>query len=91
KPERFLERQFSPYEFLPFGGGARRCIGFAFALFEMKIVLAEILSHLELELADNREVKPKRRGLVTAPDRSIQLVVKGERSVKSRTLVAVSS
>ncbi|MFB2967489.1 cytochrome P450 [Aerosakkonema sp. BLCC-F183] len=91
KPERFLERQFSPYEFLPFGGGARRCIGFAFALFEMKIVLAEILSRLQLELADNREIKPKRRGLVTAPDRSIQLVVKGERSVKSRTLEAVSS
>ncbi len=32
KPERFLERQFSPYEYLPFGGGARRCIGLAFAL-----------------------------------------------------------
>lgn len=91
KPERFLERQYSPYEFLPFGGGARRCIGFAFALFEMKIVLAEILSAVQLELADNREIKPKRRGLVTAPDRSIQLVVKGDRSVKSRTLEAVSS
>lgn len=26
KPERFLERQFSPYEYLPFGGGTRRCI-----------------------------------------------------------------
>ena len=91
KPERFLERQYSPYEFLPFGGGARRCIGFAFALFEMKIALATILSSLELELADNREVKPKRRGLVTAPSRSIQLVVKGERSVKSRTLETVPS
>ncbi|MCL1465179.1 cytochrome P450 [Argonema galeatum] len=91
KPERFLERQFSPYEFLPFGGGARRCIGFAFAMFEMKIALAKILSRLELELVDNGEVRPKRRGLVTAPDRSIKLVVKGERAVKSRTLEAVSS
>lgn len=41
KPERFLERQFSPYEYLPFGGGNRRCIGMAFALFEMKLVLAQ--------------------------------------------------
>ncbi|HAX79015.1 MAG TPA: cytochrome P450 [Cyanobacteria bacterium UBA11372] len=90
KPERFLERQYSPYEFLPFGGGARRCIGYAFALFEMKVVLAKILSRFELELADNREVKPTRRGLVTAPNRSIQMVVKGERKVKSRTLEAVS-
>ena len=48
KPERFLERQFSPYEYIPFGGGSRRCIGMAFALFEMKVVLAKILSNFEL-------------------------------------------
>ena len=35
RPERFLERRFSPYEYLPFGGGARRCIGMTFAQFEM--------------------------------------------------------
>lgn len=91
KPERFLERQYSPYEFLPFGAGARRCIGFAFALFEMKIALAKILSRLELELADNREITPVRRGLVTAPNRNIQLVVKGERQVQSRKLETVGA
>ncbi len=91
KPERFLERQYSPYEYLPFGGGARRCIGYAFALFEMKVALAKILSRYELELADNREVKPTRRGLVSAPNRSIQMLVKGERPVKSRTLEAIPS
>lgn len=91
KPERFLERQFSPYEYLPFGGGARRCIGYAFALFEMKVALATILSRYELELADNREVKPTRRGLVSAPNRSIQMVVKGERKVKSRVLEAIAN
>ena len=31
KPERFLERKFSAYEFLPFGGGTRTCIGAALA------------------------------------------------------------
>ncbi|MFB2837610.1 cytochrome P450 [Floridanema evergladense] len=91
KPERFLERLFSPYEFLPFGAGARRCIGFAFAQFEMKMVLAKVLSSLDLELADNTEIKPVRRGLVTAQNRSIRLLVKGERTVKSRTLEAVTS
>jgi len=84
KPERFLERQFSAYEYLPFGGGARRCIGLAFAQFEMKVVLAKILSRFELALADNREVRPTRRGLVTAPAGSIRLVVKGERQDKER-------
>jgi unspecific monooxygenase len=52
KPERFLERQFSTSEFLPFGGGNRRCIGMALALFEMKLVLASVLSQWEMELAD---------------------------------------
>ena len=84
KPQRFLERQFSAYEYLPFGAGARRCIGLAFAQFEMKVVLAKILSRFELALADNREVRPTRRGLVTAPAGSIRLVVKGERQDKER-------
>ena len=90
KPERFLERQFSPYEYLPFGGGARRCIGMAFAQFEMKVVLAKILSNLDLALVDDGDVKPKRRGLVTGPDRPIQMVVKGKREVKYPALTSIS-
>ncbi|MEH2162273.1 MAG: cytochrome P450 [Nostoc sp.] len=86
KPERFLERQFSPYEFLPFGGGARRCIGLAFAQLEMKLALAKILSSVELELVDNGEIRPKRRGLVTGPDRPIQMIIKSQRQVKSPVL-----
>jgi cytochrome P450 len=50
-PERFVGRRPSPYEFLPFGGGVRRCLGMAFALYEMKIVLAQVLSRVELRLA----------------------------------------
>lgn len=66
KPERFLERQFSPYEYLPFGGGNRRCIGMAFAMYEMKLVLATILSQFQLSLVNNRPVLPVRRGLTLA-------------------------
>jgi cytochrome P450 family 110 len=80
RPERFLERQFSPFEFLPFGGGARRCIGSAFAMMELKLALAKILSRWELELVDKQDIHPKRRGLVTAPERSIELMVKSQRS-----------
>ena len=90
KPERFLERQFSAYEYLPFGGGARRCIGMAFAQFEMKVVLAKILSNLDLALVGDGDVKPKRRGLVTGPDKSVQMVVKGKRQVKSPILQSIS-
>lgn len=73
KPERFLDRQFSPYEYLPFGGGSRRCIGMAFALFEMKVVLSKILSHVELALANTRSVQPVRRGLTSGVS-PVQLV-----------------
>ncbi|WP_066423828.1 cytochrome P450 [Anabaena sp. 4-3] len=75
KPERFLERQFSPYEFLPFGGGNRRCLGMAFALFEMKLVLATILSNYSLELLDKVPLKPVRRGIVFAPNGGVNLMV----------------
>lgn len=43
-PDRFLAKRVGPYEFFPFGGGIRRCIGAAFALYEMKIVLAQVLA-----------------------------------------------
>ena len=75
KPERFLERQFSPYEFLPFGGGARRCIGEALALFEMKLVLATMLSHYRLALADQSPENPQRRGVIFTPARGVQMVL----------------
>ena len=90
KPERFLERQFSPYEYLPFGGGARRCIGMAFAQFEMKVALAKILSRFELALADSRPVRPVRRGLVSASS-AVNLVVTGQRLQPDKTFQTVSS
>jgi cytochrome P450 family 110 len=75
RPERFLERRFSPYEYLPFGGGSRRCIGAAFAPFELKLVLATILREYSLSLTDLRPVKPKRRGISVAPPSNLQMVV----------------
>jgi cytochrome P450 len=80
RPERFLERQFSPYEYLPFGGGSRRCLGMAFAQFEMKLVLTSILSHWQLALADDRVVRPQRRGLTLSPGGGVKMVIKGRRS-----------
>ncbi|MBW4490217.1 MAG: cytochrome P450 [Trichocoleus desertorum ATA4-8-CV12] len=79
RPERFLERQFSPYEFLPFGGGVRRCIGEALALFEMKLVLATILQRYELELADQKPERPKRRGVLVGPERGVRMVLRSRR------------
>ncbi len=44
RPERFLETPPGTYTFIPFGGGVRRCIGAAFAQYEMRIVLRELLT-----------------------------------------------
>ncbi|MBW4647981.1 MAG: cytochrome P450 [Kastovskya adunca ATA6-11-RM4] len=75
QPERFLERQFSPYEYFPFGGSDRLCIGMALAQMEMKLVLATILSRFHLALVDQRPAKPVRRGLTVAPPSKMQMVV----------------
>lgn len=76
KPERFLEHQFSPYEYFPFGGGNRRCIGYAFALFEIKLVLATILKRVHSELATQRPVQPIRHGVAFTPSGGTRMVVK---------------
>ena len=78
QPERFLEKKFSGYEFVAFGGGARRCIGEALALFEMKLALAVILSRYELALVEPRSVRPQRRGVTLAPT-SVKLKMVGRR------------
>lgn len=75
KPERFLKQKFSPYEYLPFGGGARGCIGAAFSMFEMKLVLATILSCCQLTLAKQRPVRPVRRGITIVPSGGVPVMV----------------
>jgi len=85
KPERFIERQFTHYEFLPFCGGNRRCIGYALALLEMKLVLAKIVTRWDLSLTVDS--LPKRRGAI-APDRGVPLKLNGKRSQIPSNLVA---
>ena len=80
KPERFLERQYSPYEFLPFGGGVRRCIGEALAQLELKLVLSTILTRYNLALADPKPEYPRRRGVTLAPANGVKMKMVGKRS-----------
>lgn len=70
RPERFLNGKADPYQWAPFGGGARRCIGMAFAMWEMKIVLATVLSRLDLTLLDEH-VGWERSGFFVAPRRGL--------------------
>ncbi|WP_254174434.1 cytochrome P450 [Planktothrix pseudagardhii] len=86
KPERFLERKFSPYEFLPFGGGSRLCLGMALAQYEMKLVLATILLNYELNLLEKQPVKAVRRGVTLAPKGGIKMQLLNKRSQPQKTI-----
>ncbi|MDY7004063.1 MAG: cytochrome P450 [Cyanobacteriota bacterium] len=91
KPERFLERQYSAYEFLPFGGSSRRCIGAAFAMFEMKLVLATILKRYSLVLAEKKTVKTVRRGVTLAPAGGVKMVMTGKRMPQKQQSPSVAA
>lgn len=73
KPERFLERQFSPYEFLPFGGGDRLCLGWALAQYEIKLALVTILKTMKLELTEQKLLKPVRHGVAMIPPKDLKM------------------
>ncbi len=75
RPERFLERKFAPHEYLPFGGGARRCIGAAFAMYEMKIVLGTLLSNYRVQLTRTAPVRPVLRNLAMGPRGGVEVTV----------------
>ncbi|MEB3289349.1 MAG: cytochrome P450 [Leptolyngbya sp.] len=80
RPERFLERQYSAFEFMPFGAGARRCIGSALAMMEMKIVLGTLLQEYDLALTSHRPALPQRRGITLGLKDDVELVVRAKRS-----------
>ena len=67
RPERFLEDAPDTYAWIPFGGGIRRCLGAAFAEFEMRIVLREVLTRCELRKSDPRPERISRRNITLSP------------------------
>ncbi|MGL5081660.1 MAG: cytochrome P450 [Microcoleaceae cyanobacterium] len=91
RPERFLERKFSPYEYLPFGAGARQCIGMALAQYEMKLALATVLMNYELTLAEKRPVKAARRGVTLSPLGGVRMKMVGKRQPRVQALTTAGS
>jgi cytochrome P450 len=73
-PERFFAREHTPYEYLPFGGGPRRCLGMTLALHEMRIVLGTILSRVTLSPLV-RDLRAARRTVTLGPAGSVPMRV----------------
>jgi cytochrome P450 len=78
RPERFLEKKPDPYAWIPFGGGARRCIGMAFALFEAKVVLGTLLGEVAFRLP-RPPAKVSLRSFMFAPAGGPEVVVEAPR------------
>ena len=74
KPERFVDGRVDPYTFFPFGGGLRHCLGAAFATYEMKIVLARMLSRVVLRPDPSYTVRVVRRGVTFAPSGGLPVI-----------------
>ena len=77
RPERFLENPPSTYGWIPFGGGVRRCLGAAFAEFEMRIVLQTVLERCRLAPAGSHAERIARRNITFAPRHGTRVRVEG--------------
>ncbi|MBD2327591.1 cytochrome P450 [Alkalinema sp. FACHB-956] len=88
RPERFLERQYAPSEYFPFGGGNRRCIGSALAQMEMKLALAHVVQRYEMLSVDSRPVALGRRGFTFGPQTDVGMVVTSRRKAPNSVSVA---
>ena len=75
RPERFLEGKPDTYGWIPFGGGVRRCLGAAFAQYEMHQVLGTILERCDLRPDDPRPERHRRKMITFVPARGARAVM----------------
>jgi len=76
RPERFIERPAGTYTWIPFGGGVRRCLGASFAEFEMKRVLAAIVTELDVDAAAPGAEHVSRRAITLTPGSGARVVAR---------------
>jgi len=80
RPERFLAETPDAYSFVPFGGGAHRCVGATLALLEIKIVLREMLARFELGAVTAKHARPVPRAVTLAPRGGARVRILSKRS-----------
>jgi cytochrome P450 len=89
RPERWLLpdaegpgrklRKPGTYEWIPFGGGTRRCLGAALAMAEQRLVMETMARQLDLEAPTPTPERPKHRNVTMIPARGGQVVVRARR------------
>jgi cytochrome P450 len=76
RPERWLDQQPGTYTWIPFGGGARHCIGRSFAISEIKEVLRILVRKARLEPAKQADERMRRRQILLTPSDNARVIVK---------------
>jgi cytochrome P450 len=78
RPERFLRRKPGTYDWIPFGGGTRRCLGAALAMAEQRVVLEAMVRRLDLEADDPEPEHAVHRNVTMIPARGARVVVRSK-------------
>jgi cytochrome P450 len=76
RPERWIDRKPGTYEWIPFGGGIRRCLGAALAMAEQRVVLEATARRLDLEAADPEPERALHRNVTMIPARGGRVIVR---------------
>jgi cytochrome P450 len=74
-PARFLENRPKTSEWIPFGGGARYCLGAPFALMEIRVILRTILRHARFRVANTPIEPPVRMNITMIPKHGGRVVL----------------
>jgi len=77
RPERFLDRDYGHDEFIPFGGGERRCPGARLAFMEMRAVLATLVCGFRLRLLEKRTLKATWSHGIRRPETGVRMLLLG--------------
>jgi cytochrome P450 len=76
RPERWIGHKAGTYEWIPFGGGTRRCLGAALAMAEQRVVLSTMARRLDLEPDDPAPEHAQHRNVTMIPARGARAVVR---------------
>jgi cytochrome P450 len=75
RPERWLGRKPGTYDWIPFGGGVRRCLGAALAMAEQRVVLTTMARRLDLEPDRPAPERAMHRNVTMIPARGARVVI----------------
>ncbi len=79
-PERWIGRKPGTYEWIPFGGGIRRCLGAALAMAEQRVVLEAMARRLDLKAEDPAPERALHRNVTMIPARGARVIIRAKQS-----------